>query len=151
MNLNDAKTELAKRLADVYPGHHVGFSFDPDDDGIVYVRIYGVPDDEVNNSKCLVWNVIDALGAVDNVEFVPSIISMTNTSLYHPEFMPAVDDFDASVSAGIMQLLEKNETPSGVRPICAEPFIAGWGDENDLELLHNIDEVTDERSFKVAA
>ena len=151
MNFDEAKTELAKRLAGIYPGHHVGFSFDPDDDGIVYVRVYGVPDGEVNNSKSLVWDLVDALGTVDNVEFVPSIISMTNTSHYHQEFMPTGDDFDVAIPADIMQLLEKSETPSGVRLVCAEPLIVGWGDENDLELLHNIDEVTDERSFKVAA
>ncbi len=151
MDLDEAKTELAKKLAAIYPGHRIVFSFDPDDDGIVYVRVYGVLDDDVNDSKSRVWDVIDSLGSVDSVEFIPSIVSMTNTSRYHPELLSVVDDFDSAVPDDIMQLLEKTSAPSDEQPTCTPPCIVGWGDENDLELLHNIEEVTDERSFKVAA
>ncbi len=151
MNLDEAKTELAKELAVIYPGHHVAFSVDPDDNGIVYVRVYGVQDDEVNNSKKRVWDEIDSLGLVDNVEFIPSIVSLTNTSHYHPELLPAVDDFDSAIPDDIMLLLENTPSSSDVRPMRVTPCIVGWGDEDDLELLHNIEEVTDERSFKVAA
>ncbi len=153
MNLNDAKVELVKNVSEVFPGHHVDFSFDSDDEGIVYVRVYGIPDDNVNDSKRLVWDVIDALEAVDGVEFVPSIISMTNTRLYHAKFLlPVIDDFDIPVSDGIMQLLEQSVDLYSAQPIRSHPCIVhGWNNADDLAVLHDINEVTDERSFRFAA
>ena len=152
MNPKDAKIEIAKNLEDRFPGYHVEFSFDSDDKGVVYVRVYGVPDTEVNVSKLHVWEVIDKLGEVEGVEFVPSIISMTNTRQYHSEFLPATDDFDHAVSDGVMRLLEQSAELYDVLPARSHPCVVyGWSDTDEPAVLHNIGEVTDDRSFKFAA
>lgn len=152
MNSKDATIEIAKNLEDIFPGCHVEFPYDSDDSGVVYVRVYGVPDTEVNASKTHVWEVIDKLGVVEGVEFVPSIISMTNTRQYHSGYLPVTDDFDHAVSDRVMRLLEQPAERYDVLPARSHPCIVyGWGDSDEHAVLHNIGEVTDDRSFKFAA
>ena len=154
MNVEDAKTKLKRDIFSAFPDClHVDFSFDPEDEGIIYVCIYGIPDDETYAAHNKACRVIDALGFIDGVEFVPSIISMTNTKRYHSELLPAPYDFDHSLPDVILPMLGSFESLDTPPSFYSCPRAAdGWNGIRSSSVLHDIDEDPHERNdVKLAA
>ena len=154
MNVEDAKTKLKRDIFSAFPDClHVDFSFDPEDKGIIYVCIYGIPDDKTYAAHNTACKAIDALGFIDDVEFVPSIISMTNTRLYHSELLPGIGDFDHPVSDCTLHLLVTSKSQFRPRPYFADPrTLGGWTDSDASAFLQDIDEDLHERNdIKLAA
>ncbi len=154
MNFTDAKAELKRKIPAILPDClQICFSFDPDDESIVYVRIYGIADDKAYAAHDQVWDLIDSLGPIEDVEFVPSIISMTNTRLYHPELLATKDDFDHALPDGIFPLLESLESIAAPAPdqFCP-PATPRWSGTFTSSILDQIDEDPHERNdLKLAA
>lgn len=83
---SDAACDAAR---EAFPGHYVDTMPDPEDDGLFYVRVFGVPDDGTYPAQV---KLADALSGVhtDSVDlvFAPFVVSMADTVAFYPEFMP---------------------------------------------------------------
>ena len=152
MNAENAKTAIEAKIKVAYPNSRFAFQCDSEDDGIVYVRIFGVPDNQVAEHKSLVWDIIDSIGEVDEICFIPSIISMSNTLAHHREFLPVANDFDQAVSDHVFKRIFEWDD-SAFSPLVCESEIPhpAWSCNTAIDILEISKEMHNEHSFNLAA
>ncbi len=98
----------------LFPANHIMFLTDPEDEGVVYVRVYGIPDAEVRDARGRLWDAIDGLeGEVDTNPFIPSIVSLSDTAAFYPEFLPDPPEEMSVVTAGVLGALRHSFAAPG--------------------------------------
>ncbi len=156
MICNEDKARMSELAETLFEGHHVGIYPDPEDDGIGYVTVYGIPDGEVRSAKEKLWDAIEGLsGEMDIAPFVPSIVSLSNTQRFYPAFMPNTPDDDVAIPAPVLAAIEQG-APPGIHRIeypLRENKWPGWSPQRPSIVwnIANREETSDVRAIRFAA
>jgi len=133
------------KILDIVHGCHVSYVHDPEDNEIVYLRVFGVPDDEVTDVKLRLWEIIDTT----NAPFIPSVVSLSDTQSHYPHFLYPID-FDSALPEGLMQLISGITEMPNLSSTDAELPSPSFC-TNLSPVLRNINEVSHAHDFRLAA
>ena len=86
--IQSAKDRISIEVFKRYPALVCRMEEDPEDPTVLQVTLYGVADDQLASVRESVWTVIESVGDVDGVDFVPSVVRLSDTMAYYPNFMP---------------------------------------------------------------
>ena len=152
MTIEQAKTSLSELIKAKYPGYHFQFQCDSEDDSVIYVRIFGIPDDKISEHKAKVWDLIDHIGETEEASFVPSIISMTNTLAHHREFLPVSDDFEQAIPTHVFKIIADWDNSTFKPHLCnSEIPQSAWSCDTVIDNFEITEDTHNEHSFKLAA
>lgn len=79
---------LHSSLQAEFPGYHIDFVGDPEDDRMFLVRIYDVAESDVRDFRNRMYPILDAFEKTlpSHSCFCPSCVNPDDTLLYYPEF-----------------------------------------------------------------
>lgn len=141
-----------------FPGSHVTIMRDPEDDCVAYIRVYGIPDASVKQRKAELRSLIRSLdGVIDVTPFIPSIVSLSDTKAFYPNFLPDPPADDVAVSVSVLSAMERlrdGQSRGILQKIPAQDWEWPSWDPRRPSIVSDIDsmeEVSDARTIRFAA
>lgn len=86
--IQSAKDRITIEVFNRYPTLFCRMEEDPEDPTVLQVTLYGVADGQLASARESLWAIIESVGDVDGVDFVPSVVRLSDTKSYYPDFMP---------------------------------------------------------------
>ena len=155
---DDHRGRVREVAEGLFRGCHVGFYPDPEDDGIEYVTVYGIPDAEVLGARDRLWDAICSLeGEIDTNPFIPSIVSLSDTKAFYPDFLPDPPADDVAVSVSVLSAMERlrdGQSRGILQKIPAQDWEwPNWNPQRPsiVSDIDSIEEVSDARAIRFAA
>lgn len=88
--------EIENKVSEIvnryFPGYKFSLMGDPEDEKVQLIRLYDVADDDVKKFKDELWDVIEEHLEVEDVSFIPSIVSHTDTVEFYSDHLRVPDN-----------------------------------------------------------
>lgn len=111
-NFEKLKDSVDAIMRSMFAGYHYVFDEDPEDSSVIYVNLYDVDPQDVQNFKKIIRNNIRDVFRDENILFVPAIFTTEETrKCYGEEFLKVnkialVDEVDLSLHDELLRQLE---------------------------------------------
>ena len=108
------ENKVTENINRYFPDYNFSLMGDPEDESVQFIRLYDVADEDVNEFKNRLWDVIEEHLEVEGISFVPSIVSHSNTAKFYSEFLRTPSrnltcDSEFGLIEDVIRMIEENE------------------------------------------